>query len=155
MHHRLASVRDRIVDPCGAWPVSQRPFPRATPTGNVGAQRARLPAPTPVAIVAAVGPGRGAGEERFGDEFTLSADRVASLDDEWRLAYIARLLHSAAYLYGVSPHASPGRSADGELTSPISWSDELSLARLLRGLNDILYGVDPTNEPDPPSDGRA
>lgn len=89
------------------------------------------------------------GEERFGDEFSLSAEQVASLDDEWRLAYIARLLHTAAYSYGVSPRASPGRTPDGHVTSPVSWSDQPgSIARLLRGLNDILHGVPPTLDSD-------
>ena len=49
------------------------------------------------------------GEERFGGEFQLSADQVASLDHEWRLAYIGRLLRTAAYAYGVPPHGTPGR----------------------------------------------
>ena len=85
------------------------------------------------------------GEERFEDEFALSAKQVASLDDNWQLAYIARLLHSAALSYGVSPFASPGRTPDGQVTSPVSWSDGSgSIARLLRGLNDILYGIPPT-----------
>ena len=47
--------------------------------------------------------GEDGGEERFGDEFALSAGQVDSLDDEWRLAYIARLLYTAAETYGVSP----------------------------------------------------
>src|SRR5262245_24821296 len=79
------------------------------------------------------------GEDRYGDEFSLSADQVALLDDDWRLAYVARLLHSAAHVYGVSPRALPGRSSDGYVTSPVSWHDQAgSIARLLRGLNDIL-----------------
>lgn len=85
------------------------------------------------------------GEERFGDEFELSSEQVASLDDEWRLAYIARLLHTAALAYGVFPGASPGRASGGDVTSPIAWDDQRhSPARLVRGLNDILYGVSPT-----------
>ena len=92
------------------------------------------------------------GEDRFGDEFSLSAEQVDSLDDEWRLAYVARLLHTTAHSYGVSPHAPPGRSSDGPVTSPASWRDDgISIARLLRGLNDILYGVPPTTEPDLPN----
>ena len=50
------------------------------------------------------------GEERFGDELRLSVEQVASLDEEWRLAYIARLLDTAALAYGVSPSARPGRN---------------------------------------------
>jgi hypothetical protein len=84
------------------------------------------------------------GNERFGDDFKLSAEQVASLDDEWRLVYIARLLDCAAIEYGVSSYASPGRNSDGEITSPASWNeDPHSVARLLRGLNDILYGLPP------------
>lgn len=90
------------------------------------------------------------GEERFGDEFALSAEQAASLDDDWRLAYVSRLLYTAAMAYGVSPPGSPGRSADGHVTSPISWSANGSIARLLRGLNDILYGVGSTTDLDPP-----
>ena len=84
------------------------------------------------------------GEERFGDELRLSAEQVASLDDEWRLAYIARLLDTAALAYGVSPNGSPGRNTEGEVTPPISWDDRGgSIASLLRGLNEILYGLPP------------
>jgi hypothetical protein len=60
------------------------------------------------------------GEERFGDEFALSVEEIDSLDDDWRLAYVARLLHTAARAYGVSPGAAPGRSPDGYLSSPPS-----------------------------------
>lgn len=89
------------------------------------------------------------GEERFGDEFSLSAERVDSLDDDWRLAYIARLLHTAVQAYGVFPGPKPGRGSDGQVTTPISWSSNGSIARLLRGLNDILHGVAPSDMPDP------
>lgn len=89
------------------------------------------------------------GEELFGDEFELSAEQVAELDDEWRLAYIARLLYTAASAYGVSPNVLPGRTREGEVvTAPTSKAQQTSPARLLRGLNDILYGVSPS-----PSDG--
>jgi hypothetical protein len=85
------------------------------------------------------------GEERFGDEFKLSAEQVAELDHEWRLAYIARLLHDAAYGYGISPDVPPGRTNEGDpVTAPNSNSASTSPARLLRGLNDILYGVSPS-----------
>jgi hypothetical protein len=84
------------------------------------------------------------GEERFRDEFELSSEQVASLDAEWRLAYIARLLCTAAHLYGVPSDGLPGRN-EGELTPPITWTDwNSSPARLLRGLNDIGYGVSPS-----------
>jgi hypothetical protein len=84
------------------------------------------------------------GEERFGDECGLSYEQIAELDGEWRLAYIARLLHSAAFAYGVSPSA-PGRTRDGELViSPTSESYPASPAQLVRGLNDIVYGISPS-----------
>jgi hypothetical protein len=83
------------------------------------------------------------GEQRFGDEFALSADEVASLDEDWRLAYIARLLYTAANAYRVSPDALPGRSSEALATSPLAWSEAGSIARLLRGLNDILHGLPP------------
>jgi hypothetical protein len=85
------------------------------------------------------------GEDRFGDEFALSAEEVADLDDEWRLAYIARLLCTALGAYGVSSQGLPGRDPEGELTPPITWTERLtSPAQLLRGLNDILHGLSPS-----------
>ena len=36
-----------------------------------------------------------AGEQLFGDEFTLTAQQVADLDPEWRLAYVARLIRTS------------------------------------------------------------
>ena len=83
------------------------------------------------------------GEERFGDEFELSVEDVVALDDDLRLAYIARLLYTAACMYGVNPsNAVPGRSPEGEVTSPLTWGDDVdSFAELLRGLNDIRYGI--------------
>jgi len=98
--------------------------------------------------------GEDGGEERFGDEFALSAGQVDSLDDEWRLAYIARLLYTAAQAYGVSPGATPGRSPDGQVTSPVSWNANGSIARLLRGLNEILSGVSPMTQRNPPNSSR-
>ena len=42
------------------------------------------------------------GEHHFGDdEFGLSEDQVESMDDEWRLAYVARLVRSLGLIYGV------------------------------------------------------
>lgn len=43
-----------------------------------------------------------AGEQLFGDEFTLTAQQVADLDPEWRLAYVARLIRSLALCWGVA-----------------------------------------------------
>ena len=86
-----------------------------------------------------------AGEELFNDEFELSPEQVADLSDAWRLAYIARLLVTALHAYGVSPGTSPGRLSESPWTvPPLDWEeDDTSPARLLRGLNDILYGVGP------------
>ena len=82
------------------------------------------------------------GEERFEGEFQLSADQAASLNHEWRLAYIGRLLCTAAYAYGVPPHGAPGRTTEGAVTPPACWDEDAnSIARLVRGLNDILYGI--------------
>ena len=80
-----------------------------------------------------------------GDEFDLSAKQAAELTDEWRLAYVARLLATALQAYGVSPGTSPGRPPEPPWTAPpLDWNDwDTSPARLLRGLNDILYGVGP------------
>lgn len=86
------------------------------------------------------------GEERFGGEFYLSEEQVAELDDEWRLAYIARLLLSALIVYGVSPGTRPGRPGRERtsVTPPADWEERSSTpARLLRGLNDILRGLFP------------
>jgi hypothetical protein len=82
------------------------------------------------------------GEERFGDEFSLSAEEVASLDDEWRLAYIARLLRTAIQAYGIYSDGAPGRNAEGETRPPAAWSEDgSSPARVLRGLLDLVHGV--------------
>jgi hypothetical protein len=86
------------------------------------------------------------GEDRFGDEVSLSPEQVCELDDEWRLAYIARLLVTALHAYGVSPGGRPARllvvAGLGEVTPPADWQDARSSpARLLHGLNDLLYGV--------------
>ena len=82
------------------------------------------------------------GEERFEGEFQLSTDQAASLNHEWRLAYIGRLLRTAAYAYGVPPHGTPGRTTEGDVTPPASWDEDAnSIARLARGLNDIVYGI--------------
>jgi hypothetical protein len=41
------------------------------------------------------------GEDRFGDEFSLTALSVSNLDGEWRAAYVARLLRSISAAYGL------------------------------------------------------
>ena len=42
-----------------------------------------------------------AGEQRFGDEFSLTAQQVADLDPELRLAYASRLIRTLALYWGV------------------------------------------------------
>jgi hypothetical protein len=71
----------------------------------------------------------------FEDEFELSADQVAELSDEWRLAYVARLLQTLALAYGVSPDTFENH--------------ESCPAALFRGLNDILW-MPVTTERDAP-----
>ena len=66
------------------------------------------------------------GEECFGDEFELSADQVAALDDEWRLAYIARLLHTAAHAYE-SSHRASCQDAPPRATSRHRWPGRTNL----------------------------
>jgi hypothetical protein len=61
----------------------------------------------------------------FEDEFDLTADQVAELSDEWRLAYVARLLETLALAYGVNPDTFENK--------------ESCPAALLRGLNDLLW----------------
>lgn len=77
------------------------------------------------------------GEERYDDEFSLAPEQVAELDDEWRLAYVARLLVSMAFSYGVGTGVYHAKR-------PITLiENNHSPAALLRGLNDILWGVPP------------
>ena len=90
------------------------------------------------------------GEERFDDEFALSAEQsprsTTSGGSRTSLGCFTQPRSRTESLH----LASPGRTPDGHVTSPISWSDESgSIARLLRGLNDIRYGVPPTTDSGP------
>jgi len=72
------------------------------------------------------------GEEHFGaDEFQLSPQQIEDLDDEWRLAYVARLIRSLGLVYGIATDFG-GRETtlDDDGDGP---------AGLLRGLNDIAH----------------
>ena len=68
-------------------------------------------------------------EMGFEDEFSLTSDDVANMADEWKLAYIARLLRSLALAFGVGTEF-----GDRVLVAEHYPS---SPAALLRGLNDI------------------
>jgi hypothetical protein len=59
-----------------------------------------------------------------------SEEEVEGLTDEWRLAYVARLLRSMALLYGM---ASEFRR------DPLAEEDAWSVGRIVRGLNDISW----------------
>ena len=41
------------------------------------------------------------GEDRYGDEFSVTPADLESMDPEWRLAYVGRLVRSLALCYGV------------------------------------------------------
>ena len=69
------------------------------------------------------------GDVGFCDEFSLTSDEVAALPDEWKLAYVARLLRSLALSLGV------GTEFGNQVL--VAEHDECSPAGLLRGLNDI------------------
>jgi hypothetical protein len=80
-------------------------------------------------------------KEGIGDEFLLPAARVEEMSDGDKLAYLARLLHSFAFLYGVDPGF--GYLVPGE--APLERYDRLESATrsspggLLRGLLDISW----------------
>ena len=63
----------------------------------------------------------------FPDEFSLAEDDVRDLSDEWRLAYVARLIRSLALVYGVGEDPAV---SDAEPDTP---------AGILHGLNDISW----------------
>lgn len=48
------------------------------------------------------------GEHRYGDEFSLSTAQVAALDQETRLALVARLVRDIALACGVATEATQG-----------------------------------------------
>jgi hypothetical protein len=57
------------------------------------------------------------GEDRFGDEFSLVPEQVTELSDQWRQAYVARLLTSIALFYDI-PDAPPAPDEHG---NPPGW----------------------------------
>jgi hypothetical protein len=67
----------------------------------------------------------------YDDEFSLTYDDLAALSDEWRLAYVARLLRSLALAYGVSAGFD-----SGPLVGEASLA---SLGDIVRTLNDISW----------------
>jgi hypothetical protein len=65
-------------------------------------------------------------EERgYEDEFSLTTDDVRNLTDEWRLAYVGRLIKSLALVYGLRENA-----REAEAHTP---------AGVLHRLNDISW----------------
>jgi len=54
------------------------------------------------------------GEIRFGDEFDLTPAELESLTEEWRMAYVARLLRTIALMIGMPTEFASGASVPGE-----------------------------------------
>jgi hypothetical protein len=77
------------------------------------------------------------------DEFSLTPDEVVALSDEWKLAYVARLLRSLALMFGV------GTEFGNQVL--VAEHEPLSPAGLLCGLNDIACM--PLTDTSPPDDG--
>jgi hypothetical protein len=71
------------------------------------------------------------GEERYRDEFSVSEDEIAVMSDEWRLAYVSRLVRSLASCYGVG-------TGDFGNEPPFLLADPHSPGGLLRALNDLI-----------------
>jgi hypothetical protein len=78
-----------------------------------------------------------AGERRYGDECSVSEHDLEAMSNEWRLAYVARLLRSLAMDYGVT---TDWRSVVHGLppTPNVGQNDANSPAAVLRGINDII-----------------
>jgi hypothetical protein len=72
-----------------------------------------------------------ADEAGYSDEFSLTQEQVDELSDEWRLAWVARLLRNMALMYGVGAEFR-GAPLAGE-TEP--WS----VGGIVRTLNDISW----------------
>jgi hypothetical protein len=81
----------------------------------------------------------------FSDEFALSRRQVEYLSPEWRLAYVARLIHTMALAYGVSTADSWGARGPG-YPQP---AGSPSIAGLVKGLVDIAEGLS-VQIPSPP-----
>lgn len=80
-----------------------------------------------------------ADSEGFPDEFDLSQEQIDSLSDQWRIAYIARLLRSIALAYGVSVYR------EGPL---VGNTTPASVGGVVRELNDISW-IDVQDAADP------
>ena len=66
----------------------------------------------------------------FDDEFSLTSEQVESLSDQWRAAYVARLLRNMALLYGVRTEFGPGPLGEPQLSRD-------SIGGVVRALNDM------------------
>jgi hypothetical protein len=71
--------------------------------------------------------GSGSRRASFYDEYLLTPSDVHDLSEEWRLAYVARLVKSLALMYGGCDDPLAGEAAP---ETP---------AGILRGLNDISW----------------
>jgi hypothetical protein len=78
-----------------------------------------------------------AGENTYGDEFSVTEEDLEEMSPEWKLAYIARLLRTAALRYGVNTDLL-AQVSDTHAHN-VGGNDEHSPAALLRGLNDIVH----------------
>jgi hypothetical protein len=78
-----------------------------------------------------------AAERGFHDEYLLTPSDVHDLSEEWRLAYVARLVKNLALMYGVSDVRLAGEAAP------------YTPAGILRRLNDITW-MPMTSERDAP-----
>lgn len=79
-------------------------------------------------------------DEGLPDEYSLSPEQVAGLSEQWRLAYVARLLRSIALMYGF-PTEFDSDQEPGLMTRLLFGSERASISELLHGLNDISVGI--------------
>lgn len=71
------------------------------------------------------------GEERYRDEFSVREEEIAAMSNEWRLAYVSRLLRSLAFCYGVG-------TGDFGNEPRFLLADPHSPGGLLRALNGLI-----------------
>ena len=71
------------------------------------------------------------GEDRYRNEFNVTAEEVDAMSPDWKLAYVGRLVRSLALCYGVS-------IAEFGDHPPLLEADVHSPGGLLRALNDIV-----------------
>ena len=88
------------------------------------------------------------GEDRFGDEFSLTNAEVESLDPAWRLAYVARLIRSAAGVYGVTTVLSRNNRHDLQIIDLLHGLIKISepRARQFEALKLEFLGLDQTSD---------